>query len=760
MSSRATNKVDHTGTEEAYDSQSSYGPTLIIRDMRFALRRSWFLLVLGCLIGLVPAILYVSTLASLYQSTATILVDRSLHRYLQTNKIITEPILDYTELASQIHILSSESIVLPVVRSLDLAHDKEFVGSSNPVEPDESWKGQARKLSRAVKQFVGWSSSARVEPIDRERVAVGAFLKRLSVFRADVANVINITFSSEDANKAATIANAIADTYVAATQEAKSASLKVANNLLQDRLVELKDQVVETDQALQNYKVANNLLNSEKGPSFQDEFLTELLSVTGQLAKARLATAEAKARLQRVQANTVRGSNEVTLDITSSASLTPDSFLAQLRAEYMQLASRAADIEPRVEAGHNALLKIEKRMETLRNLIRAEDERLITLDYTTTKMRENELAATSDRLMSIARQRSLAQVNMRDLESASEAARSLYGNLLQKFQEISATHAQGVGVQDIRVVTRASPPLHKSSKKAYLVLGGGLAIGLFLGAGAAVAREWAADVFRTRDAVEGATGFHSDILPLVTLSKRSYGSGSNIVEEFVLDEPYSRFAETLRGVKAMVDASGFEDETKVIGIVSSLPSEGKTTIAANLGALTIAASIGEKRALVIDGDFHLRNLSAKLAPDARAGLIEALAEPARLAEFVVTRPRSRLDVLPCVLPTRLPNAAELTGSPQMERLLQKARENYDTVLIEIPPIMSVVDLKRIERFIDRFVYIVEWGQTKRRVVLEALSDAPMIRERIVSIVLNKADPKALRSIESYKGPRYHNYYQS
>jgi polysaccharide biosynthesis transport protein len=757
MSSRASDKDGHFRPEDDYDVRAAYGTTLIVRDIRFALRRSWLLPVLGCLIGLAPAILFASTFPSRYQSTATILVDRSVHRYLQTNKIITEPIQDYAELASQIHILTSESVVLPVVRSLNLANDPEFVGSSSAEEADRMWTQQVRNLWTAAKQYIGWKS-AKAEPTDRERVAVSVFLKRLSVFRADVANVINVTFESEDANKAAMIANAVADTYVSTTQAARATSLKVANQLLQDRLVELKGQAIEADQALQNYKVANNLMYSEKGLPLYDELLSELVNVTGQLTKARVAAAEAKARRERIQAINSSGGNELSSEITSSASLAPDSILAQLRAEYMQLASRAADIEPRVESGHNALVKIERRMETLRNLIRAEDERQIAIDYENAKTRENELTASVERLIAGVRQRSLAQVNMRDLESASEAARSLYSNLLQKFQEISATHAQEIDVQDVRVVTRATPPLYKSSKKVILALAGGLAVGLFLGAGAAVARELMADVFRSPDRITETTGFHSDVLPLIKPKK--FSSTPNIVEEFVLEEPYSRFAETLRGVKALIDASGHGDDVKVIGVVSSLPNEGKTTIAANLGALIIAASIGEKRVLVIDGDFHLRSLTAKLAPNARVGLIEALADPSQLGEFVSTRPRSKLDVLPCVLAARLPNAAELAGSPQMERLLHVARETYDFVLVEIPPILSVVDLKRIERFIDRFVYVVEWGQTKRRVVLEAQADVPMIRDRIVSVVLNKADPKALRSIESYKGTRYHDYYQS
>jgi succinoglycan biosynthesis transport protein ExoP len=188
-----------------------------------------------------------------------------------------------------------------------------------------------------------------------------------------------------------------------------------------------------------------------------------------------------------------------------------------------------------------------------------------------------------------------------------------------------------------------------------------------------------------------------------------------------------------------------------------VPKEGKTTIAANLAALMIASS--GARTLIIDGDVHLRLPTAKLAPDAREGLIEALVDPSRLATLVSKRKRSGLDVLPCALSTRLSNAAELLGSPEMEQLLATARKTYDYIVIEIAPIMSVVDLKMIGRFIDRFVFVVEWGQTKRSLVLEALSEAEIIRERLTGIVLNKADPFALRSIEAYKGKKFRDYYR-
>jgi succinoglycan biosynthesis transport protein ExoP len=95
----------------------------------------------------------------------------------------------------------------------------------------------------------------------------------------------------------------------------------------------------------------------------------------------------------------------------------------------------------------------------------------------------------------------------------------------------------------------------------------------------------------------------------------------------------------------------------------------------------------------------------------------------------------------------------------MEELMAVARKAYDYIIVEVAPIISVVDIKMIEGFIDSFIFVVEWGHTKRSLVLEALSEVPNMHERVSGIVLNKADPLALRSIEAYKGERFRNYYE-
>jgi len=677
------------------------------------------------------------------------MLDKSVTRYLQTNKIVDDPTsFDEAEIASQVYILSSESIVVPVVRSMDLAHDSEFVGSPN------AGGGSIEKVVKLVTQSIGWNdhADATIDPdAAREETAVETFLKRLSVWREDVANVISVTFASEDPNKAATIANAIADTYIATSLETKLKSTKMVSQWLQDRLMELRVQTLDADRALQNYKIANKLVNTDKG-SLNSEQLSNLNT---QLTNARIALTEAKARRDGV--HQMAGEGMMNAAVTDA--------LTKLRSEYRDVAAKATEIETGVGPAHTAVIKLHNKMDELRKSIRDEEQRVADSyanEYQIAKTRESELAATMAQLIGEAGTNSQAQVKMRELESSADTFRNLYSSFLQKFKEINTIQTETIPVQNARILTRAAPPQHKNSKKAAAVLAGSIMVGLFLGAGAAVAREWAADVFRTPQGVEEVTGMPCVILPKVQPNRGRaalfHGSAkSMLVEEFVLDAPFSRFTEELRNIKALINTAQLGDGGKVIGVVSSVPKEGKTTIAANLAALMIASS--GARTLIIDGDVHLRLLTARLAPDAREGLIEALVDPSRLTTLVSRRERSGLDVLPCPLSTRLPNAAELLGSPEMEQLLVAARKAYDYIVIEIAPIMSVADMKLIERFIDRFIFVVEWGQTKRSLALEALSQAQIIRERVTGIVLNKADPFALRSIEAYKGEKFRDYYR-
>jgi polysaccharide biosynthesis transport protein len=728
--------------------------------MTAALRRYWGYLVFGGLTGLALGVSYIALVPTLYRSSARIIIDTSIDRYLQTNKIIDGPSLDDAQIGSQVYILSSESVAVPVIKSMDLAHDPEFAGSVKV--NDDSSLARIKQLIKGVGKSFGLNDDRQstIDPdVILEQTTIDAFFKHLNVYREDVANVINITFESEDPNKAARIANAIADTYIALASEAKLNSNKTVSQYIQTRLTELKLQTEDADLALRNYKKTHKDLPSAE----------QLTALNTQLTNARIAVAEAKARLDGIkQGDAEKIGAAASNAAVNSAKTGPTKFalnnadIVKLRSDYRDLAGKAAGLETDMGPKHAAVIKLHKQMDELRTSIR-EQEQLIAdtyaNEYQMAKARETELAATVARLAGESGTGNQEQVTLRQLESSADTLRSLYNGFLQF--STNAIQLENIPLQNARLITRAAPSLQKNSKKKMMVFLGSIIAGFCLGGAAAVGREMAADVFRTSLAVEQVTGIYCVTLPMIKIKDKIASSQESkktiSIDEYVLDAPYSRFTEALRNLKAAITAAQLTRGVKVIGVVSSVPREGKTTVVANLAALMVASS--GARTLVIDCDVHLRRLTARMAPTADRGLIEALVDPSGIDAVVYKRERSGMDVLPCTLPGRIPNAADLLGNPRMEQLFTAARKSYDYIIVEIAPIMSVADVKLISRFIDSFVFVVEWGQTKRRLVPEALSEAGLSSERIIGIVLNKADPGALETLEAYKGRRYLDYYQ-
>lgn len=711
-----------------------------VADLVGIARRGWFFIVAGAIIGLLGAYAVLSNLTPVYKASSRIAFERTLSRYLQSNKITNEPLIEDGDTLGQIYVISSESIVLPVVRALSLTSDPEFVGGG-----PAGLGSRIRGLFRSAAHAVGLQEETSREAPSKEtleKVAVDGVLRNLSATREDVASVINISFSSKDPVKASTIANAIVETYLDAGIAGKVKSTKMVGKVVQERVDELKRQAGEAERALLDYKIANNLSgNSRNSPATE-----QLATLQSHLTSARVAMAEAKARMER--AATAGPDNSFVVD---------DGLITRLRSQLQDLSVRANDFENRVGKDHIATVKVRTQMKELREAIAGEQQRIsgsFTKDYELARARYDEISATMTHLMNEEGASGDTQAKIRELESAADTLRSQYNRAVQQLSEMGKVEAQPSIAPDAIILMRASPPTQtEASKKRFLILAGGSIMGLLLGGCFVLLRDFPFGVFRTSQQVTDVTGVFCAVLPRIESAKEQAAVQSG---EYAIDAPYSRFVETLRNIWALINVAQQKSDAKVVCVLSSVPGEGKTTVATNLAAHFARHST--TRVLVIDADLHHPSLTERVAPDAKVGLREALAEPKDLSKFVMRKERLNLDVLPCPLSERVPNAAELLGGAEMGQLVDAAREAYDLVIIEVPPMAAVVDYKMVARHCDRFVFVVEWGKTSQRMVLECLDDASAFLDRIVCIVLNKVDPSSLRSIERYKGERFHDYY--
>jgi polysaccharide biosynthesis transport protein len=712
-------------------------------DLLGIARRGWLFLVAGPVLGFICALLLVSTIPTVYRATSRIAFERSLSRYLQTNKVSNEPIIDDYDTMGQTYVISSEKILSQVVKSLSLASDPDFVGGP---KGSEGLGSRVRGAFLKIGEAIGLAKQPTETlpnplPEDPEKTALDRILRDLTVSREDVASVINIGFSSTDPVKAAKIVNAVVDTYLTDNIANKIKSTNVAAKVVQERVEELKQQAKNAERAVLDFKIANNLVGNATAT------LTGEHSLERNMTEARVAMAEARARMDRIVS-----------DPNSSALFAPDNeLITKLRGELQDLSVRANDIESRVGKDHLAAIKIRNRMDEVREAIASEQKRIagsLVKNYELARAQYDELSAAMSRVVNEEGANSEAKARLRELVSAADTMRGLYTQAVQQLSQMNWADTQPSITPDARVLMRASPPLQsEASKKKWVILAGGSLMGLLLGGGLVLARSFPFGVFRTSQQVTTATGLPCAVLPEI----QSEDEQSSLkTGHYVLEWPYSRFSQILRSVWATINIAQRETGLKAVCVVSSTPGEGKTTVAVNLAAHFALHST--TRVLVVDADFHRQSLTNILAPDARVGFKEALEEPTGLAKFVVRKERLNLDVLPCPVSDQTSNAAELLGSIEMVRLMEFARKSYDLVIIEAPPIAPVVDYKMIARHCDGFVFVVEWGKTSQRLALECISDATMHLDRPLCVVLNKAAPSALRSIERYKGNRLHTYY--
>jgi succinoglycan biosynthesis transport protein ExoP len=207
-------------------------------------------------------------------------------------------------------------------------------------------------------------------------------------------------------------------------------------------------------------------------------------------------------------------------------------------------------------------------------------------DYEVAAAREKALAESLKQQQSITVVANDAQAQLRQLELKAESYKLLYQSYMQRFQE-TAQH-ESYPLPDTHVASLARPPVAPSYPRIPVVLSITLALGTLAGAGLAMLREYTDDVFRTVEQVHDELGVDVlGLLPVVPAAShpRRAGEGGAPILRYVIDNRFSEFAETLRSAKVAADQALQERSPKIIGVVSFLPSEGKSTVAKNFASL-------------------------------------------------------------------------------------------------------------------------------------------------------------------------------
>jgi capsular exopolysaccharide synthesis family protein len=228
----------------------------------------------------------------------------------------------------------------------------------------------------------------------------------------------------------------------------------------------------------------------------------------------------------------------------------------------------------------------------------------------------------------------------------------------------------------------------------------------------------------------------------------------------MVDSPSSRFAEGIRSVKLAVDTApldGADRPNKIIGFTSALPCEGKSTISA--AAAQLIAQTG-KKVIVVDLDLRNPSLSRMFTNNSGSGFVEVITGRQALEDVVWREPTTGFSFLPVGNNLRFTHTSDILASDLVKRFFDNLRQRYDYVIVDLPPLAPIVDVRATVGFIDSFFVVVAWGETKVDVVQHALHSAEGVYDNLGGIILNKTNFSALKRYDLHRGQYYHNKYYS
>jgi polysaccharide biosynthesis transport protein len=550
------------------------------------------------------------------------------------------------QVESQVNVLSSDAVLRRVVASQKLDRDPEFVRGPSLLS-----------LLLGKNEFPGGRALAALNELKR----------RVKVQRDERTFVVQVAVTSRDPNKAVSIANAIAQAYLDEQTQVRADAARQVSQSLSARLTELKNNVREADEKVAAFKARNDLI-AANGQLVTDQQLTDL---NNQLSAARAHSADAKARLEQVQAvQRSKDENGAFPEALQSPTITA------LRSQYAEIMRREAEQTATLGALHPAVIDIQAQAERLRRMIDNEIDRAAVAartEYDSAKASEKTLERNFAALKETAIDNTEAMVGLRELEGDAQASRDIYQAFLLRARETGAQ--EQVDTKNIRVLSKADLPQTRSSPPPSLIVAlGAMMLGAAAGCGIVLMRPpaepgrpqhgvrtpWSRNSCRSRNSSwSRSSSLSKNSWPKSRTAIRLWPAASSGVPvlavlpaadtAFGLEaaaDPKSAFGREMRKVYEKVRASRGAPRNPSVLVVAADDADETVTVALTLAAVAAA----KQRVLLIDADLQRRTLAALDAETGDAGLVDVATGRRSLAEAIKLDPASNISLVAFVAP--------------------------------------------------------------------------------------------------------------
>jgi capsular exopolysaccharide synthesis family protein len=756
---------------DAYESVSSdkaTGDTLLL-DYWQVIRRHKGAVIVFCVLGALLGLLISLPQTPIYQARASIEIQGINENFMNLGEV--NPTMSRSSRHSQadiethVQILQSRTLIEKVADKLNLR------------EKPEALVGTGRLAS--------WRKALGLPPPTTESVyqqALAVATENLHVRVLGDTRIVEIRSDSTDPQMAADFANILADEYVRHSLDIRWQTTQRTGDWLNRQLGDLRIKLEQSEETLQRYARQSGLMFTSEHESVAEERLRQL--------QAELSQAQADRIAQQSREELARMSSQDSLPEILDADN-----LGQYQMSLTELRRQLAELKSTYTSSHPKVKRLMAQITALEGTIRAESAKILARignEYETALRREQLLAADYANQARLVSDQHSKAVQYNILKKEVEATRSLHDGLLQKVKEAGV--ASAMTASNIQMVDPATPPTRPYKPNHALNSAMGLLVGIFIGIVFVLLREHGDRTLRQ----PGDTSFYLEapelgVIPSANAASRSttprekrkrngstklhlnngrgrQESGSsngslepvrtslvnlhNSVELATWQQKLSVQAECFRATLTSILFSGQGGHSpKVIVLASSLPSEGKTTIASNIA---IALAEINRRVLLIDADMRRPRLHEVFDIPNTWGLSDLLAGRNALNDC----PRETL-----ARETEIPNLfvlpagpgnrsiSNLLHSPRTGELLEHVREEFDAVLIDTPPMMQMADARVLGKMADAVILVVRSGQTTRDAAKAAAARFDEDGVFVLGTILNDWSP-------NLGGYGYYDHYQA
>ena len=722
--------------------------SLLREYVRVLIKSKWVVI---ASVALVVGVVTISTLRStpIYEAVGSIAINKMDPVTLNLKDASSS--VDYydpTDLDTEVRILKSDLLALQVIRELNLDKQPEFGGKSK--SPSSSLE-----LTTDAMQ----PDSARTSAV------LASFKGSLQVALVPNTRIIEIRYRSADKNLAARIVNTLANTYVEQNFKTRFESTMQASDWLSKQLVDLQIKVETSQEKLVKYQKEHEILGIDEKQNITTAKLDELNRELTSAESARMEKESIYHLVQSGDSDSIAAAANV--DGAARGSSANSALLEKLREQQADLKIQVAQLNTQFGPSYPKLAQLNSQLKEVDTEIQTEMRKVAARlrgDYLAAVQRETMLRSALEKQKQEANKLNESAIEYSLLKRDVDANRTLSEGLLERLKEAGVT--AGLRSNNFRIVDVARVPTTPAGPNLPRNLAFALALGLSTGIGLAFLLESMDNTVRTPEQAQTISALPSlGMIPLGSRSAREIGgreklalaSSKEAVELVTKSRPRSQMAESYRALRTSLLLTFAGGPPKVILITSALPEEGKTTTSVN-SAIVLAQK--GTRVLLIDADLRRPSIHKTLGMGPQLGLSNVLTGTATLQQAIIPSTiLPELFILPAGTPP--PNPAELLASTKMKDVLEELRTQYDHIVIDSPPTLSVTDAVVISTSADAVVLVIRSGHTTKPALRRARDILLQVNARVCGVLVNAVDlnsPDYYYHYE-YQGKYGHGYYQ-